>query len=179
MDKQTIIKLIISIVALILVIVRQLVPDIQGDSLTVGLLIVSILPWAPAFVESLKAPGGWEIKLKELDSKVETVIDASSEKSQEPSEFVTAQRAELSNEEWKVLDALTKSDVPLRSVYGISQGTQLNSSEVQTHLDALSSKGLAAKVEGKKGLRWGITPDGRRELDKSRKTRDSSTVKKH
>jgi len=165
MDKDTVIKLVISTGALALLVARFLVPQLEVDAITIGLLVVCILPWASSFVVSLKAPGGWEVKLRELASKVEKVIDTSSEGAPEPTGLVGTELPELTDSETNVLRALTKATVPLRSVSGICVDARVDDTEVQRHLDSLDNKGLATKVDGKKGIRWGITPDGRRRLD--------------
>lgn len=163
MEKNTIIKLVISGGALVLLVVRFMLPQLKIDAVSIGLLVVCILPWAPAFVESLKAPGGWELKLRELATKVEKVIDASSEGASEPTAPDT-EPPELTDSESKVLELLTKADVPLRSVFGIRKDAGPDVTDIPRALDSLDEKGLATKVDGKLGIRWGITPDGRRRL---------------
>ena len=36
------------------------------DAISLGLLIVALLPWASSLIESAKFPGGWEIKFRDL-----------------------------------------------------------------------------------------------------------------
>lgn len=176
MKQDIMIKLIITIGALIILIVRFILPDLLFDTITLGILVIAILPWVSSFVEKLKA-GDLEIefknRLEKVEDKVEKVIDTSSEEGEpilDPTEIVAtleatadidAGRVELTDNEQSVLRALTKANVPLRSQSGISKDTQLNVTEIARSLDVLVDKGLAAEVQGKKGIRWGITPGGR------------------
>ena len=116
-------------------------PDLQIDAISIGLLIVCVLPWASSFVETLKAPGGWEVKLAKLDARVEQVIDASSEAAADPIGPTDPQSTHLTDHQLSVLDALTKASVPLRSVEGIRKETALDTTEVQSSLDALFKNG--------------------------------------
>ncbi len=73
----------------------------------------------------------------------------------------------MTDNERKVLKALTEATVPLRSISGISNDTKLPVSEVEKCLAGLDAKELAAKVQGKTGIRWAITPAGRKHLEAS------------
>ena len=64
---QTIIaKIIISVIALVLVSIRWIRPDIIIDTVTISLLVVALLPWVTVLVESAELPGGWKVKFREL-----------------------------------------------------------------------------------------------------------------
>ncbi len=70
------IKWIISAVAVGLIAARLLWPQIQVDAITLGLLIVAVLPWASTLIESAKLPGGWEVKFRDLKA-ASAAIEAS------------------------------------------------------------------------------------------------------
>ena len=167
MDKDTAIKILISVGALVLLAVRLALPHLRIDAISIGLFVICILPWASTFVVSLKAPGGWEIELRELKTTMAKVIDSQSEGGTDTTEPETSQLVELTENERVVLEALTKAKVPLRSLFGIRKDTDLDLREVESNLGTLDSKGLAASIEGNRGPHWGITPDGRRRLKTS------------
>lgn len=58
----------ISVVAALLIAVRIWKPDLKIDTITLGLLIVVLLPWLSAMLESAKFPGGWEVKFRDLQA---------------------------------------------------------------------------------------------------------------
>jgi biotin operon repressor len=64
----------------------------------------------------------------------------------------------------QVLKALDSSQFSLRSVTGVAQDVGRSRDAVVAELRELSQKGLAVEVQGKKGLRWTLTPEGRKFL---------------
>jgi biotin operon repressor len=64
----------------------------------------------------------------------------------------------------QVLKALDSSQFSLRSVTGVAQDVGRSRDAVVAELRELSQKGLAVEVQGKKGLRWSLTPEGRKFL---------------
>jgi hypothetical protein len=77
-------KAVISLVAVAAIAVRIAFPDIRIDLVTLGLMIVAILPWLSELIESAKFPGGWEVKFRDLREAGEKVT-SSSEPSPTPS----------------------------------------------------------------------------------------------
>lgn len=59
-------KLIISIVACAVFAVRTLWPDLKIDTVSLGLIVVAIVPWLTELIESAKFPGGWEVKFRDV-----------------------------------------------------------------------------------------------------------------
>jgi len=55
------------------VLVCSVFPDLKIDAITLGLLIVAVLPWLTSLIESAKFPGGWEIKFRDLKEAAEQV----------------------------------------------------------------------------------------------------------
>ena len=92
-------KFAISIVATAGIIVHLIWPDLKIDLITLGLLIVAVLPWLSSLLESAKFPGGWEVKFRDLQkaaSQVTGGAETTTTTTPEPS-FVTiaAQDANL------------------------------------------------------------------------------------
>ena len=67
MAQNTLIKIIVSLGAIVLAALRLIWPSLQIDMVTIGLLVVAILPWLSSILESAKFPGGWEIKFRDLE----------------------------------------------------------------------------------------------------------------
>ena len=79
-------KIGISSVAILLIAARLFWPEIKIDEITIGLFIVALIPWFTSIVESMKFPGGWEIKLKDIEEAGKKLTESSS----------TAERMEIS-----------------------------------------------------------------------------------
>jgi hypothetical protein len=78
-------KVVISLTAIAAIVVRMLYPDVRIDSITLGLMIVAVLPWLSELIESAKLPGGWEIKFRDIRAageKVTSAADASQSQEQ-------------------------------------------------------------------------------------------------
>ena len=60
-------KVTISGIACFLLLVRIFWPELKVDSVTLGLLVVGVLPWLSNLIESAKFPGGWEVKFRDLE----------------------------------------------------------------------------------------------------------------
>lgn len=67
-------KLGISVGALGAIIARMVWPNLKVDVITLGLIIVAILPWLSVLIESARFPGGWEVKFRSLQSAAQKVI---------------------------------------------------------------------------------------------------------
>lgn len=67
MISPTWLKLLITTIAAIFIVIRLVLPDINIDAITVGLLIFGLLPWLSNLIESAKFPGGWEVKFRDLE----------------------------------------------------------------------------------------------------------------
>lgn len=75
--RNTAIRIVISLGAVILVAVRLIWPNLTIDAITLGLLIVALLPWASSLIESAKFPGGWEVKFRDVEAAGHKVMASS------------------------------------------------------------------------------------------------------
>lgn len=66
-------RLAISLGSLALIGVHALYPDLTIDAVTLGLLVVCVLPWLSSLIESAEFPGGWKIKFRDLAAAAEKV----------------------------------------------------------------------------------------------------------
>ena len=65
-----VIKLLFSISALVLIVLRIAFPNLlPADTVTLGLLIAVILPWISSFIDSAEFPGGWKVQFRELENE--------------------------------------------------------------------------------------------------------------
>jgi hypothetical protein len=69
--QTTITKIVISLIALVLIAVRLKWPNTKVDTVTIGLLVVALLPWIAVLVESAELPGGWKVRFRELKNEQE------------------------------------------------------------------------------------------------------------
>ena len=79
MDPKTPIKIVVPIVALAFAGLHAGFPDkIRIDSITLGLIVIALLPWIGNLVESLKY-GDLEVKLRNLEAKADEAKGAAAE----------------------------------------------------------------------------------------------------
>ena len=76
MSGITWLKAAISLCATACIVLRLIFPDIKIDAITVGLLIVAVLPWFSALIESAKLPGGWEVKFRDLQKAATAITES-------------------------------------------------------------------------------------------------------
>lgn len=70
---MTTVKVVISFGAVALIAVRLAWPQLTIDVITLGLLLVAVLPWLSTIIESAKFPGGWEVKFRDLQAAGEKI----------------------------------------------------------------------------------------------------------
>lgn len=66
-------KASISLIALGLLLVRVVFPDLKIDGVSIGLLALAILPWLSPLIKSAKLPGGFEIEFQDVKAAAERV----------------------------------------------------------------------------------------------------------
>ena len=67
MKSTTRLKLLISCGGLLIFLARLIWPMIKIDAISLGLIIVAILPWLSSLIESAEFPGGWKIKFRDIE----------------------------------------------------------------------------------------------------------------
>ncbi|CAB1061709.1 hypothetical protein D1BOALGB6SA_6484 [Olavius sp. associated proteobacterium Delta 1] len=67
MKNTTRLKIIISCAGLLILLARLIWPMIKIDAISLGLIIVAILPWLSSLIESAEFPGGWKIKFHDME----------------------------------------------------------------------------------------------------------------
>ncbi len=164
------IEYIIPIVALLALIGHLFVPGITLDLISVFLIIIAMTPWIPKLLESAKLPGGWELKFRNLEQHVSDVEEAvnplvESMTESESNESDATQIHARSEEDLKILNALTDSRFTLRSTSGVAKSSGNDRQIISKRLMELAGEGLVARVEGKKGIRWALTSEGRDLID--------------
>lgn len=104
-------------------------------------------------------------EVKTLKEEVAPIVEKETETESSPTRAAETQRGlELPEHLSQVLNALGSSQFALRSVTGLAHDVERPSNDVVTSLQELSRMGLAAEVQGKKGIRWTLTPSGRNQL---------------
>jgi len=81
MKNTTWIKIFVSCGGLLILLVRLIWPTIKIDAISLGLIIVAILPWLSSLIESAEFPGGWKIKFRDIQqagAKITSGEDTSS-----------------------------------------------------------------------------------------------------
>lgn len=59
-------KQVITLLALIVALIHLLFPKVAIDGITLGLIVLAILPWLSPIIKSLELPGGFKVELQEL-----------------------------------------------------------------------------------------------------------------
>lgn len=100
-------------------------------------------------------------EVAELQQEVAPIIDKETELEDEAQAGEGIGDLSLTDEVTAVLKALEHHRFSLRSATGIARDVGRKRTEVVDDLGALVAEGLAAEVQGKKGLRWAVGPRGR------------------
>lgn len=77
--QNTYLKILITLAAIALCIVRLINPNIKVDSTLLILLGISVLPWLSSLVKSVELPGGLKIEFQDSEPKVEFPKDSRSQ----------------------------------------------------------------------------------------------------
>jgi hypothetical protein len=67
---------VVTLVALVLALAHVIFPSLAIDAITLGLLVISVIPWIAPLVKSFELPGGWKIELQEMQAATAKVRDA-------------------------------------------------------------------------------------------------------
>jgi hypothetical protein len=68
---RLVISFAVSAAALLVAAAHVAFPDLEIDAITLGLLVVAVIPWLSPILESIEAPGGWKLKFRELEQRIE------------------------------------------------------------------------------------------------------------
>jgi hypothetical protein len=69
--EANIIRMVISVVALVLLSFHAFSQNTNIDKITVSLLFAAILPWISSFLSDASLPGGWKFSFREMEQTVE------------------------------------------------------------------------------------------------------------
>lgn len=68
--KARLISALISVAALIVAAAHLVWPDARIDVVTLGLLVLAVIPWLAPLFKSIELPGGWKVEFQELKQQV-------------------------------------------------------------------------------------------------------------
>ena len=71
---STPIKIGITTISVLLILLRLIWPNLNIDSITLGLFVVAVLPWFSPLIESAEFPGGLKIKLRNVKDAGDKII---------------------------------------------------------------------------------------------------------
>lgn len=100
-------KIIISIAAVLISTAHLIWPDVKIDSITLGLIIIAILPWLAPIFKSVELPGGMKFELQDFQK-----IEEKAEKA-----GLLAHESEVKNNEYS-FQTIAKED-PLLALAGL------------------------------------------------------------
>jgi len=66
--KVRITQIFITSIALTILAIHLIWPDLKIDATTLILLIIAVVPWLAQTFKSLEFPGGWKIEFQELEN---------------------------------------------------------------------------------------------------------------
>jgi hypothetical protein len=67
-------KIAISIGAVVMIFIRAIWPGLNIDVITLGLLLVAILPWFSGLIKSAEFPGGWKIEFQDVKNAGDRIV---------------------------------------------------------------------------------------------------------
>lgn len=82
------IKLAVSVGAVAAIVCRLIRPNIKFDVISLGLFVVAVVPWLSSILDSVKFPGGWEVKFHDVERAAFQVTAGAEPKSTAVSEPV-------------------------------------------------------------------------------------------
>jgi len=62
-----ILKIIVSLCAIIGITIHAIFPGFRIDIITIGLFLIGIIPWLSSLIDSFELPGGWKLKFNQLE----------------------------------------------------------------------------------------------------------------
>ncbi|MGC1122580.1 MAG: hypothetical protein WBA22_15955 [Candidatus Methanofastidiosia archaeon] len=71
-----VIRVVITIIALILAVIHVIWPDLAIDLVTLSLIVVAILPWLSPILKSFELPGGLKIEFRDMEKTAEKIDKA-------------------------------------------------------------------------------------------------------
>ena len=80
----TSLKIGITTICSILILVRLIWPNINIDSVTLGLLVVAVLPWLSPLIKSFELPGGTKVVLRDLKAASDKIVGDTPISSEQP-----------------------------------------------------------------------------------------------
>jgi hypothetical protein len=82
MQRDTILKCVVTAGALAAATIHVLLPQIVPDAITAGCLLVAVLPWLASLIKTVEVPGIGKIELRELKREAEAAMGAARSASQ-------------------------------------------------------------------------------------------------
>lgn len=67
---------VVTLVALVFALTHLIWPSLAIDGVTLGLLLIAVLPWLAPLIKTLELPGGWKVELRELQETATRVKEA-------------------------------------------------------------------------------------------------------
>lgn len=75
MKAEWVVRLAISLAAIVLASAHSYFGILVDDTLTWLLLVLAVLPWVYSLIEELAGPGGWKVRFREIERNQEKVMD--------------------------------------------------------------------------------------------------------
>lgn len=72
-DRTRTLKVVISVIAAVGLVVHIAFPNLSIDAISLGLLIIAVLPWLAPLVKAAELPGGFKIEFQEVKAAVDQV----------------------------------------------------------------------------------------------------------
>lgn len=72
-DPLLLLKSVVTLVALAVLVARIAFPTLRIDAVSLGLILVALLPWLSPLIKSAKLPGGFEIEFQDVRDAAERV----------------------------------------------------------------------------------------------------------
>jgi hypothetical protein len=79
-----IIKICMSVLAVVFVILHLFFPDLKIDGITLGLLLLGVVPWLAPVIKSFELPGGLKIELQDMVQATAGISEASTAEERKP-----------------------------------------------------------------------------------------------
>jgi len=84
LSSLTSLKISITSISILLILVRLIWPNINIDSITLGLLVVAVLPWLSPLIKSVELPGGTKVEIRDLKAASDKIVGDTPIPSEQP-----------------------------------------------------------------------------------------------
>jgi hypothetical protein len=91
--ERTVVRYVVSVVALALLVGHYVLPDRRIDAVSLGLVVVGVIPWLGSIFKSLELPGGFKVEYQQFEQVSATLATLEEQRQREVTTIVSGSAA--------------------------------------------------------------------------------------